>query len=80
MAAVGALFALSFDTVSQAALFAVTAARFGGLLHALLLGLPFAAGMRVADGLNGWWIACLLARAVRRAVLASRIMGLTVSL
>jgi hypothetical protein len=32
IAAVGALFALSFDTVSQAALFAVSAAHFGGAL------------------------------------------------
>ncbi len=38
VALVGALFALSFDTVSQSALFALTATQFGGVGHALLLG------------------------------------------
>jgi len=79
VAAVGALFALSFDTVSQSALFAVTATQFGGLAHALTLGALFTLGMLVADGLNGWWIARLIARADEIAVLASRIMGLAVA-
>jgi high-affinity nickel-transport protein len=39
IAAVGALFALSFDTMSQAALFAVTATQHGGVVHTLALGL-----------------------------------------
>lgn len=79
VAGVGALFALSFDTVSQSALFAVTAAQFGGVAHALILGLLFVAGMLVTDGLNGWWIARLIARADQIAALASRIMSLAVS-
>ena len=79
VAAVGALFALSFDTVSQAALFAVTATRFGGLPQSLWLGLLFVLGMLVADGLNGWWISHLIARADQIAALASRIMGVAVS-
>lgn len=37
IAAVGMVFALSFDTVSQAALFAMAAGRFGGLSHALFV-------------------------------------------
>ncbi|RQO55388.1 nickel transporter [Paucibacter sp. KBW04] len=78
-ALVGALFALSFDTVSQSALFAVMAAQFGGLAHALSLGLLFVLGMVVADGLNGWWIAHLIARADQIAALASRIMSLAVA-
>jgi len=79
VAGVGALFALSFDTLSQSALFAVTAARFGGVSHALLLGLVFVLGMLLADGLNGWWIARLIARADQVAALASRIMSVVVS-
>lgn len=79
VAAVGALFALSFDTVSQSALFAVTAAQFGGLAHALTLGALFTLGMLAADGLNGWWIARLIARADDIAALASRIMGAAVA-
>ena len=79
VAAVGALFALSFDTVSQSALFAVTAAQFGGLAHALTLGGLFMLGMLATDGLNGWWIAHLIRRADQRAALASRVMSLAVS-
>ncbi|MBI5790142.1 MAG: nickel transporter [Rhodocyclales bacterium] len=79
IAAVGALFALSFDTVSQAALFAVTATQHGGIGHSLALGLAFTTGMLLADGANGLWIARLLRRADQRARIASRVMGLMVA-
>lgn len=79
IAAVGALFALSFDTLSQAALFAVTASQLGGWLPALALGVVFMAGMTLADGANGLWIAALLRNADARARIASRVLGLTVA-
>lgn len=79
VALVGALFALSFDTVSQAALFALTAAQFGGLWHALFLGLLFVLGMLLTDGINGLWISRLIARADQLACIASRVMSLAVS-
>lgn len=79
VSAVGALFALSFDTVSQTALFAVTATQYGGVAHCVMLGLLFVLGMMVTDGLNGWWIARLIARADQIAALASRIMSVAVS-
>jgi len=79
IAAVGALFALSFDTLSQAALFAVTATQHGGVAHTLALGFAFTLGMLLADGANGLWIAGMLRRADRRARVASRIMGLMVA-
>lgn len=75
---VGALFALSFDTVSQAALFAATAVQFGGLRDALALGLLFLLGMLVTDGLNGLWISRLIERSDSLARVASRVMGLAV--
>lgn len=77
-AAVGALFALSFDTLSQAALFAVAGNDHGGG-QATLLALLFVAGMLVTDGINGWWVARLLAASDARAVRASRVMGGTVA-
>lgn len=79
VALVGALFALSFDTLSQAAFFALTATRFGGWQHALMLGLLFTLGMLLTDGINGLWIARLIARADQVALVASRVMGLVVS-
>lgn len=78
IALVGALFALSFDTVSQAALFSLTAQQFGGLGHALMLGALFTLGMLVTDGLNGLWISRLIARADELARIASRVMSLAV--
>jgi len=79
VALVGALFAASFDTVSQSALFALTAAQFGGVQHAVVLGLLFVLGMLVTDGVNGLWISRLIARADQIAVIASRVMSLAVS-
>lgn len=79
VAAVGALFALSFDTISQAALFALTATQFGGWQHALMLGLLFTLGMLVTDGINGFWISRLIRRADQLALIASRVMSLAVA-
>ena len=79
IALVGALFALSFDTLSQATFFALTATQFGGWQHALLLALLFMFGMLLTDGINGLWIARLIARADQVALVASRVMGLVVS-
>jgi high-affinity nickel-transport protein len=79
VALVGALFALSFDTLSQAAFFALTATQFGGWEYALVLALLFMLGMLLTDGINGVWIARLIARADQVALIASRVMGLAVS-
>jgi high-affinity nickel-transport protein len=78
VALVGALFALSFDTVSQAALFAVAGVQAGGWLDAVGLGFVFMLGMLLADGANGFWIARLIARADDAARVASRVMALAV--
>lgn len=79
VALVGALFALSFDTISQAALFALTATQFGGWQDALMLGLLFMLGMLVTDGINGYWISHLILRADQVARVASRVMSLVVA-
>jgi high-affinity nickel-transport protein len=80
VALVGALFAFSFDTLSQAALFSVTATRYGGIVYALLLAICFMMGMMLTDAVNGLWISHLLRRADARARIASRIMGMSVAL
>jgi len=74
-AAIGALFALSFDTLSLAALVAVSASQHGGWQGALQCALVFTLGMLAVDGLNGLWITRLLRRSDRRAFIASRWMG-----
>lgn len=79
IAAVGALFALSFDTVSQVALFSLTASSISGWEFSIFLGAAFTLGMMTTDGVNGLWVARLLARADRRAQIASRAMGLSIA-
>ena len=76
---VGAVFAISFDTISQAALFAVTAAQFGGWRPALLLALLFTVGMLITDGVNGWWISRLVRAGGSAARVSSRVVALAVS-
>lgn len=76
---VGALFALSFDTLSQSALFAAMATQYGGLGHALTLGALFVLGMLISDGANGWWMSHLIRRTDEAAAVASRTMTLAVA-
>lgn len=76
--AVGMLFALSFDTVTHAALFAIAAESFGGVGPTLILASLFVFGMLIADGANGFWISHLIRRADKRAAVASRVMATAV--
>lgn len=76
---VGALFALSFDTLTQTAVFSLAATSVGGWGYSTLLGMVFMAGMMVTDGVNGLWISRLVRRADQRALIASRVMGLVVA-
>jgi nickel/cobalt transporter (NiCoT) family protein len=80
VAAVGAAFAISFDTISQAVLFSITGSHLAGWLFATLLGLVFTAGMIATDTLNGLWVSRLLQRADARAAAASRVMGFAIGI
>ena len=79
MLAVGALFALSFDTLSQASLFAVISSEYQQWHLALVLALVFVFGMLITDGINGLFIANLIKRSDQTARLASRVMALSVA-
>jgi high-affinity nickel-transport protein len=77
--AIGMLFAVSFDTLSQALLFSVVGGRLGGGFGPLAASLCFAVGMLAVDGINGLWLSRLIRAADRRAALASRVMAGAVS-
>lgn len=79
IAAVGAAFALSFDTVSHALVFSLTGASMAGWLFALALGLLFTLGMVITDALNGLWVARMIAGADGRAARASRLMSVAIA-
>jgi high-affinity nickel-transport protein len=80
IASVGAAFALSFDTISQAMLFSIAGSSVAGGFFAVLLGLVFTAGMVATDTLNGFTMSKLIYRADRRAAIASRIVSLAIAL
>src|SRR5438309_4746595 len=75
IAAVGAAFAVSFDTVSHALVFSAGA----GAAFAAVLGAVFTLGMASTDALNGWWISRLVSAADQRAAIASRIMSVAIA-
>lgn len=79
IAAVGAAFALSFDTISQALVFSMAGASLAGWVFAAFLGVVFTAGMAVTDAASGLWVARLVRAADGRAAAASRIMSLAVA-
>jgi high-affinity nickel-transport protein len=79
IAAVGAAFAVSFDTVSHALAFSLSGATMAGALFAGFLGLIFTLGMVLTDALNGLWVARMMAGADRRAAIASRWMSAAVA-
>lgn len=76
---VGALFALSFDAMSQVAFFSISVPQPHGWLSPMLLGLVFMLGMIMTDGLNGYWVAKMMIRTDRLALISSRVLGLTVA-
>src|SRR3982751_3489781 len=74
IAAVGAAFAVSFDTVSHALVFSAGA----GAAFAGVLGAVFTLGMASTDALNGWWISRLVSAADQHAAIASRIISVAI--
>lgn len=80
VAAIGAAFAVSFDTLSHALLFSASGATAAGWVVAAGLGLVFTAGMVLTDALNGWWVARMIGSSDARGARASRVMSMTVAL
>lgn len=75
----GALFAISFDTLSQVALFSISAAVVAGCLYSSMLGLVFMLGMMASDGINGWIVSILIQRADSLSRILSRCLGVAIA-
>jgi len=71
IAAIGAAFALSFDTISHALLFSLTGATMAGWAFAGALGMLFTFGMVLTDTLNGLWVARIAASRFVSIVIAT---------
>lgn len=76
---VGALFAVSFDTFTQVALFSISASLVAGLLFSGLLGFVFMLGMMSTDGLNGMLVSLLIQRVDVASINLSRLLGLLIA-
>lgn len=76
---IGALFAFSFDTFSQVALFSLSASILAGWLFSGILGIVFMFGMMTSDGLNGLFVSTLIQRADKTSFFISRMIGLMIS-
>jgi high-affinity nickel-transport protein len=76
---VGALFALSLDTMTVAAWFGLAGGRLGGAASTLLLALAFVAGMIATDSVNGLAVAYLIGKSERFAERAGRLFSLLVA-
>ncbi len=77
---IGALFAFSFDTFSQVALFSISAHLISGCLFSVILGMMFMLGMMLTDGINGLFVSALIKRADGVSLLISRVTGLLIAL
>lgn len=76
---IGALFALSFDTFTQVALFSISMKVMAGWIISMLLGILFMLGMMTADGLNGFFIASVIQRTDKYSALFSKLFGLSIA-
>lgn len=77
---IGAAFAISMDTMSQAAVFSLAASGEFAWGVALLLGVIFTAGMLTVDAANGLWVYRLVRSSEAGAVLWSRSLTLAIAL
>ena len=80
IAGIGALFALSFDTISQIALFSISASLLSGWIFSGVLGVFFMLGMMISDGFNGLIVSTLIQRADSTSIRLSRGLGYVISL
>lgn len=76
---IGALFALSFDTFTQVALFSTSVSAMTGYLFSTLLGIVFILGMMVSDSLNGFFVASLIQLADKKSIFISRSIGFAIA-
>lgn len=76
---IGALFAISFDTFTQVALFSISISVMAGYFFPVILGVVFMLGMMASDGLNGLFVSFLIQRADKRSSLISRGIGFIIA-
>ena len=79
-ALVGMAFAMSFDSMAQAAFFAARGSEFNGMAAVAVMALVFGVGMTIADAANGALLAWFAGRSDRLASRASRFSSAFIAL
>jgi nickel/cobalt transporter (NiCoT) family protein len=79
-ALVGMAFAMSFDSMAQAAFFAARGSEFNGMAAVAAMALVFGLGMCIADAANGALLAWFAGRSDRLAHRASRFSSAFIAL
>lgn len=77
---VGGIFAVSFDTISQVALFSLNTTNLFGVLFSCFLGFMFMVGMMLTDGINGYLISFLIRKTSRFSFVLSRVLTIAIGL
>jgi len=76
---IGVLFAFSFDTFTQVALFSISASVLAGYFFAIILGVVFMLGMMTSDSLNGFFVSKIIQSADKKSMIVSRGLGLLIA-
>ncbi len=79
ISAIGAAFAISMESLSQAAVFSLAASGRHAWGVALLLGCVFTLGMLVVDTANGWWVHRMIRSLARRDQTWTRCLTLAIA-
>lgn len=77
---VGGVFAISFDTISQVALFSMNTTGLFDILFSVLVGFTFTLGMMLTDGINGYVMSYLIHKVNRFSFRFSHVLTFSVGL
>lgn len=77
---IGGIFAISFDTVSQVALFSLNTALFLKVFFPIVLGATFMLGMMITDGINGYIVSFFIDQSKKISFTLARILTLCIGL
>lgn len=77
---IGIIFAISFDTLSQVAVFALSAAHSFQAIFSVMLGVVFMIGMMLTDGINGYLVFSLIKKSNQFSVSLSRYLSFLIGL
>lgn len=77
---IGAIFAISFDTVSQVALFSLDLTHFLRMFFPIILGATFMLGMMITDGINGYVISFFIKQSKKWSFVLARVLTICIGL